>query len=408
MIKDNGVLADLGALNKRESDSPSAWMISSKFGAYSEVWMYRQARLMRRLSVTVMTRDHQNRHAFPADGFFIRQSPIARGIFANAGLNWVREQVRYQVHHGRGGLPFAAAEERWWDEQAKLSPSVVLLHYGPTAVAFGRFLHQRSIPFITHFHGYDLSSLLRNRRYYRRLKHILPMMAGCVVVADYMRVHLINMGMDDRKIWNIPCGTPVYEQPLARRSDSPTVRFLAVGRMIEKKRPDLTIRAFALVAQQTPATELVMVGDGPMLSGCRSLAVKLGISEYVHFCGRLMPDGVRNELSKASVFVQHSVTSASGDMEGWPVAIAEAAAVGLPVVATRHASIPEQVEDGVSGLLCDEGDWKGMGKQMMRLATDERLRLSMSTTAQSRMSMFNVDDQVTRLEQVLLNASSDR
>ena len=61
-------------------------------------------------------------------------------------------------------------------------------------------------------------------------------------------------------------------------------------------------------------------------------------------------DRVRELMRSSDVFVQHSVTAASGDKEGWPVALSEAAACGLPIVATTHGDMPLQVENGKHGL----------------------------------------------------------
>jgi colanic acid/amylovoran biosynthesis glycosyltransferase len=78
-------------------------------------------------------------------------------------------------------------------------------------------------------------------------------------------------------------------------------------------------------------------------------------------------------MQSSRAFVQHSVTTQDGDSEGTPVAVLEAGASGLPVVATRHAGIKDAVVDRKTGLLIDEGDIEGMAGQMIRLAQDPHL-----------------------------------
>ncbi len=73
-------------------------------------------------------------------------------------------------------------------------------------------------------------------------------------------------------------------------------------------------------------------------------------------------------MMQAHIMVQHSVETASGDMEGLPVSLTEAAAMGLPIVATRHSGIPEIVVDGVNGFLVEEHDIEGMATRMVALA----------------------------------------
>jgi glycosyltransferase involved in cell wall biosynthesis len=148
-----------------------------------------------------------------------------------------------------------------------------------------------------------------------------------------------------------------------------------------------------------------VIGDGDFMPEVRRLVDELHLADRVELLGAQPPDRVRAELARASVFVQHSVTAASGDKEGWPVSIAEAAASGLPIVSTRHASIPEQVEHEESGLLCNEGDWRTMGEHMRRLAGNATLRRSMGAAARSRIEPFDTGRQIAMLEDVLVAAA---
>ena len=93
-------------------------------------------------------------------------------------------------------------------------------------------------------------------------------------------------------------------------------------------------------------------------------------------CGALM--------RRAAVFAQHSVTASNGDTEGFPVAIAEAMASALPVVATRHSGIPEGVVDGETGLLVAEGDVAAMGAALARLLADPGLAARMGAAGRAR------------------------
>ena len=124
-----------------------------------------------------------------------------------------------------------------------------------------------------------------------------------------------------------------------------------------------------------------MVGDGPLLTPCRDLARGLGIESSVAFLGAQSHHVVRDEMLAARAFVQHSIEASSGDCEGTPVAILEAGASGLPVVATRHAGIPDVVIEGETGLLVDEKDVTGMASRMRRLAEDPGLAGNMGRAA---------------------------
>jgi len=95
----------------------------------------------------------------------------------------------------------------------------------------------------------------------------------------------------------------------------------------------------------------------------------------------LPPDKIINELCKARLFVQHSVIAPSGDSEGLPNSILEAASIGLPVVSTFHAGIPEAVRDKQTGFLVKEHDIDGMAGYMIELLTNDELAVSMGKNA---------------------------
>src|SRR5690606_4976793 len=95
---------------------------------------------------------------------------------------------------------------------------------------------------------------------------------------------------------------------------------------------------------------------------------QLGFGDTVRFTGLLAHAKVEEMLRTAHVFVLPSRTSRSGVMEGIPVALMEAMAQGMPVLATRHSGTPELVEHEVSGLLCAEGDREALAANMLAFA----------------------------------------
>ena len=72
-------------------------------------------------------------------------------------------------------------------------------------------------------------------------------------------------------------------------------------------------------------------------------------------------------LDEADVFLLPSVTGADGDMEGIPVALMEAMAVGIPVLSTVHSGIPELIESGDSGWLVAENDARALADKLKTL-----------------------------------------
>ena len=312
----------------------------------------------------------------------------------------------------------STAESRWWSQHIlRDRPSVILAHYGTTAVDLAPLARHHRVPIVAHFNGFDASKMMARRRYCRLLAESMDVIDRYVVVADYMRDNLLSLGIAPDKIVRIPYGVPSVD-PVDRSGRIGPCQFIAVGRLVAKKRPDLTITAMAMMVDRLVAAgtcranlpRLTIVGDGPLRLRCKRLIVKHRIDDLVEMTGQLPPDQTQRQMAAADVFVQHSVTAANGDREGWPVAIAEAAAWGLPIVATRHASIPEQIgrEPAAGGLMCDEGDAVTMADHMHTMATDLAERKRMGRNSVRNMAAIDIDHQVQSLQNVLIEAAGGR
>jgi glycosyltransferase involved in cell wall biosynthesis len=223
-----------------------------------------------------------------------------------------------------------------------------------------------------------------------------------ISVSHFMTDTLIALGADEARIVYNPYGPRprFYEnQP----DYSKTV--LSLGRFTDIKANHLTLMAFRQALAAEPEARLVMVGEGELLETCRSLAHVWGISERVVFTGAIPHAQVAKIFSNACCFVQHSVTPSYGDAEGTPVAILEAGAAALPVVATRHAGIIDAVIQGETGYLVDERDVDGMAEYMIKLLGDPERCESMGKRARDHIrENFGLDRHVATLQAAIDSA----
>jgi len=211
---------------------------------------------------------------------------------------------------------------------------------------------------------------------------------------------LEKLGFPRSKIDVIPCGIEINEFPLGTEKDPNLL--LAIGRLTEKKAPHLTIQAFAIVNKALPKTRLEIIGDGPLRDLCEQKIVQLGLEDTVIIHGSKNHDFVKQRLSLASVFLQHSVTAANGDTESQGISLIEAMASCAPVVTTNHNGFPETVSHGETGFLVEEGDCEQMASQIIRLFTDSELRQRMSEQGRKRVSKyFNSDNLVKNMRELL-------
>ncbi len=139
-----------------------------------------------------------------------------------------------------------------------------------------------------------------------------------------------------------------------------------VGRLSPVKDHATLLQAVGLLRHSGRTVELVIVGDGESRASLEALTQALQLDACVHFLG--MRDDVAQLLSAFDVFVLSSIS------EGYSLALVEAAAAALPIVATRVGGNADIVADGSTGLLVPAQDADALAAALMRLVDDVGLR----------------------------------
>lgn len=279
--------------------------------------------------------------------------------------------------------------------------SALLAEFGPTGCALREVCREKGIKLVVNFHGYD-ATVMGRRWIIRRAYHRLARDAAHFVCGSkHFSKILVGLGIPQEKISVIPCGIePEYFNGNRRKEPMLAV---AVGRLTEKKAPHLTIDAFALVKKKMPSARLEIIGDGPLRAVCERKIEELDIQDCVKLHGAKDHEFVAETLSRASVFVQHSVTASNGDTESQGISLLEAMASSVPVVTTRHNGFPETVADGVTGFLVDEGDIRGMAEKVVALFSDIDVRKAMGAAGRERvLREFSAEGSIKQLRELLL------
>jgi glycosyltransferase involved in cell wall biosynthesis len=173
-------------------------------------------------------------------------------------------------------------------------------------------------------------------------------------------VHVVHCGVD-------PASWRAGERTIPARGP---VRAVCVARLEEKKGHRVLLQALAEPGADLARIELDLAGPGPLRAELEALAQELGLADRVRFCGALPEQDVAALLGRADLFVLASIVERSGFMEGIPVALMEALAKAVPVVATRLSGVPELVRDGDTGLLAEPGDAAGLALALTRAIGD--------------------------------------
>lgn len=281
---------------------------------------------------------------------------------------------------------------------------VVLVEFATTAVDVVEACWEARVPLVVHFHGYDAYSKQVLEKNGERYRDLFQYASAVIGVSRHMCRQLVSLGAPENKVHYLCYGVDTKQFHNAA-PDHAGMNFLAVGRFVAKKAPQVTIRSFAKVLEQLPSARLRMVGEGELWAECKELTQKLGIQKNVDFLGWRNPSEIQALMRESRAFVQHSVVPESGDSEGTPVVILEAQASGLPVISTVHAGIPDVVIHGETGLLVQEHDMQGMADAMIRLAQDSDLAAQMGRAARARVvSEFDQSSQIAKLAGILSEA----
>lgn len=261
---------------------------------------------------------------------------------------------------------------------------VALAEFGITGAKVFRACKAANVPLIVHFHGFDAHINWAVKDYATVYREMFEYASFVIGVSKFMCAQLLHLGVPEHKLVYNPYGPNDDFFKLSPSSTSRT--FVSIGRFIPKKAPHITIKAFAKAVSQYPDLRLKMGGDGESLKACMELAKSLQVDKYIEFAGPISHDTVKEWFTDALAFVQHSVTAEDGDTEGTPVAVLEASAAGLPVIATRHAGIPDVIIHNETGILVEEHDQKGFEEALIRIAGEQSLSRNMGAAGRKNIA----------------------
>jgi glycosyltransferase involved in cell wall biosynthesis len=259
-----------------------------------------------------------------------------------------------------------------------LRPDIVHFHetYGYGGPSLG-------LPVVFTIHGFDHANIPAERRRagwlraplwkaveawgLRRQRHV-------IAITPYVREHLD--GRTTATIHDIenPLDPAYFEIP---RKTVPG-RVLFAGWITPRKNPLALVNAIGLVRDDGVEAALHLAGepsDAAYAETVRAAISRLGLADRVELLGRVSPERIRSELSAAAAFVLPSL------QENAPMAISEALAAGVPVIASNLCGMPHMIVEGRTGYLVDPQDVRGIADRLVRLLKDDRLQREMGEAA---------------------------
>jgi glycosyltransferase involved in cell wall biosynthesis len=225
----------------------------------------------------------------------------------------------------------------------------------------------------------------------RRYEALLSSLTNVIIaVSEEEREHAISIGIAPHRLIQIPNGlasargdrsvrTTLRREWQVRDTD---VCIGCVGRLTRQKAFDVALSAFSAVLRKCPNAVLAIVGDGPLKPFLIKRATRAGIDHAVRWCGAV--DG-------AEAMSAFDISLLTSEYEGFPYALLEALAAGLPIVTTDVGGSRALVEHGLNGFTARRRDSTAIANFLTELATNCDLRAEFGARSAERAKLFPIE-----------------
>lgn len=260
-------------------------------------------------------------------------------------------------------------------------------------------------PLIVTILGEELTTELDDRRnlLFRSLWHLHDKIgmsalrgAQCVLTCScFTKSVLLERGIRENRIVVLTPGVDLdkvgkhgeLEPAVASRLMGKRV-LLTVGRLEARKGQDMVLQAVSMLRAEYPQLHYVMAGGGDAETRrhLEALIQELGLEDSTSLLENLDNSSVSSLYAVCEVFIMPNRTLPNGDTEGYGIVFLEAGAWGKPVIGGRAGGVVEAVEDGVTGILVDGTDVKGIAQAISRLLDDPELARQMGEAGMKKVA----------------------
>lgn len=319
------------------------------------------------------------------------------------GKQWTKFHCKWiETHIDKGAIWKLFYLLKGWLQFIILLPYYDLIHIHtsepPSAIRkclFMPFAKLLGKKVIVHFHAFSPETTINSK--YQKIYKYLFNEADCVIVLSQLWEKYVNdvfhLGDKVKVIYN-PCTTEILEEKYAKKK-----KILFAGTVNARKGYADMIKAFAKIAREYPDWKIVFAGNGEVKQG-EELAKNLEIESQTVFLGWV------KGKAKDKVFKESEIFCLPSYAEGFPMAVLDAWAYGLPVITTPVGGIPDIAEDGKNMLLFNAGDTEKLAYNMKVLIDNKDLRNQIiNESIKLAKTTFNIDTinkQIESLYQKLL------
>ena len=229
-----------------------------------------------------------------------------------------------------------------------------------------------------------------------------------VTISDYNRQFLIRQIGETAaaKVRVIRLGVDLerFASPACDKAALPPFRMVCVATLKDYKGHAHLLDACAILRKQGVPFVCECIGDGDLRPQIERRIAELGLTGHVHLLGFQTADKVLRHLAAAHCMVLPSIITGRGKMEGIPVAIMEAMAMRLPIVASAISGIPEIVANGVNGILVEPGNAGELAAALQNIYRNPEMALAMGEAGRQTVARdYDLARNIRRLHKCLVS-----
>ncbi len=281
---------------------------------------------------------------------------------ARAALRFPMASARLAGQHrarNLGGWGGVRTTANFVSRRGKLASDVWYVHSGPSGrrLAFLKSVGLVSGPIVVKFNGTD-ATYHRGARGRRRYEHMFSVVDRVGYGTEFMRNLLLEMGAGPQQLVFMPSTFRMDRLTYrpARLADDDEFRLVTTARLMPCKGIEIALQAVRRLRDDGINVRYDVLGQGPLLEDLRAMSRDLGLDDIVTFHGRVAYPKVVATLSDSDVFLLPGIIADDGTEENQCGSVTEAAAIGLPVVASRIGGIPEATDAENGGRFVPAGD----------------------------------------------------
>jgi colanic acid/amylovoran biosynthesis glycosyltransferase len=353
-------------------------------------WIYSQILKVTKFNNYIFTQERKNESQFPYDQ-----------VYSLNDLGELHKNLNkiYFKYCQQYGLFF----KKYF---TKIDPLCFHAHFGYEAVRWFNFVKNTNRPLITTFYGLDVSKLGQIKRWRDDYQKLFKYGSFFLAEGSFLKKQLVELGCPEEKIIIQHLGIDFDKYPHKDNySNQNKIIILQVSTFREKKGIEYSLKSLSKIKEIFPdfVFNLIGAGDDSESEGkIINMIKELSLSKHVNLLGIKTHDEMQKEMMNSDIFLHPSVTALDGDNEGGaPVSIIEASAMGLPVISTLHADIPEVIINGETGLLVAERNVSELTDKILLLMNSVDLREKFGNNGRNHIEKYyKLKDLIINLEKI--------